>query len=173
MLFRNGADVANFGKGAQKSANTWYHLRYAACGARSLPAPNPAVGPPPGKRRPDAAAGFLLRRGRMAVHGGGEGRARKGIGARCAVGAEESCTAARRRHPVRRAPPSSAGGRQCAERGCRRCKKTPFRRPGFGAKALSLHVGRGERRGRSGVPQELRFSPHRSAKKPSAMKRVP
>ena len=110
MLFRNGADVANFGKGAQKSANKWYHLRYAACGARSLPAPNPAVGPPPGKRRPDATAGFLLRRGRMAVHGGGEGRARKGIGARCAAGPKESCTAARRRHPVRRAPPSSAGG---------------------------------------------------------------
>ena len=126
MLFRNGADVANFGKGAQKSANTWYHMRYTACGAHSLPAPNPAAGPPPGKRRPDAAAGFLLRRGRMAVRGGGEGRARKGVGARCAAGPEESCTAARRRHPVRRAPPSSAGCRQCTERGCRRCKKTPF-----------------------------------------------
>lgn len=124
MLFRNGADVANFGKGAQKSANTWYHLRYTVRGVRSLPAPNPAVGPPPGKRRPDAAAGFLARRGRMAVRGclGVTLPERVEAGG----GAGELCTAARRRRPVRRAPPSSAGCLECAVCGCRRCKKRPF-----------------------------------------------
>lgn len=72
-----------------------------------------------------------------------------------------------------RAPRSAFVGGVPAVHGARlpAVQKNALRRPGFGAKALSLHVGRGERHRRSGVPQELRFSPHRSAKKPNAMKR--
>lgn len=65
-----------------------------------------------------------------------------------------------------RAPRSAFVGGGAAVHGARlpAVQKNALRRPGFGAKALSLHVGRGERHRRSGVPQKLRFSPHRSAK---------